>query len=139
MARRVTGRAAAERLRADAERVRPEDLGTVVHRADEIRGKVAGRGPLGRFIKDVRLMLALVRDYWRGDYRQVPWWAIAAVAAALLYILNPVDLIPDFIPVVGHIDDATVVAACLLLVEQQLAEYEAWREAAAVGDDGAEQ
>jgi len=129
VARRVSERAAAERLQADAQRVRPEDLGTVVDRADEIRGKVEGRGPLGRFIKDVRLMIALVRDYWRGAYRQVPWWVIAAVAAALLYVLNPVDLIPDVIPVVGHIDDATVVAACLLMVEQQLAEYEAWREA----------
>lgn len=34
----------------------------------------------------------------------------------LLYVLSPLDLIPDFIPIIGYIDDAMVVAACLALV-----------------------
>jgi len=49
------------------------------------------------------------------------------VVAALAYVLSPIDLIPDILPLVGFIDDAMVVGACLLLVEQQLAEYEAWK------------
>ena len=42
-------------------------------------------------------MFSLIRDYWYGHYRAIPWKSIAAVAGALLYVLNPLDLIPDLI------------------------------------------
>jgi uncharacterized membrane protein YkvA (DUF1232 family) len=45
----------------------------------------------------------------------------------LLYVLNPLDLIPDFLPLVGQIDDAAVVAACLLMVRQDLHKYKKWK------------
>jgi len=48
----------------------------------------------------------------RGDDR-VPWRAKVAVAAAGVYLLSPLDLVPDFIPVVGALDDAVVVALAL--------------------------
>ena len=41
--------------------------------------------------------------------RRVPWWARALLPALLLYLAMPVDLIPDFIPVLGHLDDLLVV------------------------------
>ena len=41
--------------------------------------------------------------------RRVPWWARALLPALLLYLALPVDLIPDFIPVLGHLDDLLVV------------------------------
>ena len=43
------------------------------------------------------------------------------------YVLNPFDLVPDFIPLVGQIDDAAVVAACLLMVRQDLHRYKKWK------------
>ncbi|MDV3242044.1 MAG: DUF1232 domain-containing protein, partial [Methylocaldum sp.] len=55
-----------------------------------------------------------------------PWYALSAIVAALLYVLSPVDLIPDVIPILGYTDDALMLSVCLLLVEQQLAEYESW-------------
>jgi len=41
--------------------------------------------------------------------RRVPWWARVLLPALLLYLALPVDLIPDFIPVLGHLDDLLVV------------------------------
>jgi uncharacterized membrane protein YkvA (DUF1232 family) len=41
--------------------------------------------------------------------RRVPWWARAMLPALLLYLALPVDLIPDFIPVLGYLDDLLVV------------------------------
>jgi len=41
--------------------------------------------------------------------RRVPWWAKALLPALLLYLAMPVDLIPDFIPVLGHLDDLLIV------------------------------
>ncbi len=116
------------------------DLDTVVERAEAIERRFRGDGPLGRLMEDGRLLLHLVRDARRGSYREVPVWTLSAAGFALLYVLNPFDLIPDAVPVLGLLDDAAVVSACLALVEQDLYAYRQWREES--GDrralDGAE-
>ena len=48
--------------------------------------------------------------------------------AMVLYVLNPLDLIPDLIFGFGLVDDAGVVALCLKLVESDLHRYAAWKE-----------
>lgn len=47
---------------------------------------------------------------------RVPWYAKALAACVLAYLFSPIDLIPDFIPVIGYLDDLIVVPAGLLLV-----------------------
>jgi uncharacterized membrane protein YkvA (DUF1232 family) len=118
---------ASEVLEQGAKKVNDADLEKVVFKADDIEKMFKAHGPLGRFIKDVRIMLSLVKDYFNGSYREIPWWTIAAVVTALLYVLNPVDLIPDFIPGIGFVDDALVVGVCLLAVEHDLEKYKAWK------------
>ncbi len=118
-----------------AKKVTVEDVNKVVMRADDIQRKVFGNGPLSRFISDVKEMISLVKDYWNDNYREVPWWTIAAVVAALLYVLSPVDLIPDFIPFFGLLDDAAVVSVCLLLVEQDLNKYRLWKNSNAQAEN----
>jgi uncharacterized membrane protein YkvA (DUF1232 family) len=105
----------------------PGDLDTVTDEADRIREKFEKNGPLGRFIGDAQLLISAVRDYSRGAYRKVPYRTVAVIAAALLYVLNPFDLIPDAIPGVGLLDDATVVGFALAMVEQDLEDYKAWK------------
>jgi uncharacterized membrane protein YkvA (DUF1232 family) len=58
----------------------------------------------------------------------VPYWAIAAVVFALLYVLNPFDIVPDVVPLLGFVDDAAVMGVCLSMIEQQLHEYKGWKE-----------
>ena len=125
--RAVTKKQAAAELDKRAKKVTDDDVKVVLDRADDIRSQFESSGPLGRFVKDAKLMLALVKDYWSGAYREIPWWSIASVVAALIYVINPLDLIPDVIPVIGQLDDAAVVAACLLLVEQDLHQYGEWK------------
>jgi len=50
-----------------------------------------------------RLACALLRD------GRVPFWLRAVIPALVLYLAMPIDLIPDFIPVLGHLDDVAVV------------------------------
>lgn len=110
-----------------AEKVTEEHIEKVAKRSDEIYDHFKRPGPLGRFISSGELMLSMVRDYWEGTYREIPNWVICAVVFALLYILNPLDLIPAVFPIVGQLDDAIVLGACLLLIDQQLQEYKVWK------------
>jgi uncharacterized membrane protein YkvA (DUF1232 family) len=91
---------------------------------------------LKQLFEQAKLMLSLVKDYAAGRYRETPYWAIAAVALALLYVLNPADLFPDVIPVLGYLDDAAVIAFCLKLVEQDLEKYKQWLASKAAPGSG---
>ena len=116
-----------ERLKSDSQKITEKDLEKVVEKQKEIEKKFSSSGPLGRFVEDVKLLLSIVRDYYHGEYKEIPWYSIAAIVAALLYVLNPFDLIPDVIPFVGQVDDAAVVAICLRLVEADLQKYKEWK------------
>ncbi|WP_203298920.1 YkvA family protein [Marinobacter sediminum] len=119
---------AEKQLNAESSKVHRADLETLLERQRAIEEKVKGSGKLSRFSADIKLMFAMIRDYWHGNYRSVPWKTIAAIAGALLYVLNPLDVIPDLILGFGFIDDAGVVALCLKLVESDLHRYAAWKE-----------
>jgi uncharacterized membrane protein YkvA (DUF1232 family) len=114
-------------VKRGARKITDEDVEKVVNKADAIRGRFSPKGPLGRFIEDGQLLISLVKDYWARSYRRIPFLAIAAIVFTLLYVLNPWDLLPDFLPVIGQLDDAAVVTICLLLVEQDLHTYKAWK------------
>lgn len=118
---------AEEELKKGAKRITEDDLNKVIEKQAEIEKKFKANGPLGRYIEDVKLLFSMLKDYMNGKYRGIPFYSIAAVAAALLYVLSPIDLIPDFIPVVGYIDDALVVSVCLMWVEQDLHNYKEWK------------
>ncbi|CAI8800361.1 YkvA family protein [Methylocaldum szegediense] len=51
------------------------------------------------------------------------------MAFGLLYLVNPVELIPDVIPMIGYLDDIAVMAVVLKLVKAELEKYAAWRKA----------
>jgi uncharacterized membrane protein YkvA (DUF1232 family) len=110
-----------------AQKVTPQDVEKVLNKSEEIRRQFESEGPLGKFVDDCKLLIAAVKDYWHGKYKRIPYWTIAAIVVALLYVLNPLDLIPDFIPGLGQVDDAAMVAACLLLVRQDLHRYKRWK------------
>ncbi|MDX1755308.1 MAG: YkvA family protein [Marinobacter sp.] len=119
---------AREELQSEADKIAETDLEGLLARQQRIENKIKRSGKLSRFGTDIRLMFDMLRDYWQGQYRAVPWKSIAAIAGALIYVLNPLDLIPDLILGFGLLDDASVVAACLTLVEADLHRYAAWKQ-----------
>lgn len=121
-------RKAKQQLDREAEKIHDDDLASLLERQRAIEEKVHNSGKLKRFSGDISLMFAMLRDYWHGNYREVPWKSIAAIAGALVYVLNPLDIIPDLILGFGFMDDAGVVALCLRLVESDLLRYAAWKD-----------
>lgn len=106
----------------------------VAEKSDEIERKFAKQRALKHWMEHGKLLLQLIRDYIRGAYREIPYWALSAISLALLYVLNPADVIPDVLPGFGYLDDATVLAFCLKLIEKELEKYKAWLAAPKVID-----
>jgi uncharacterized membrane protein YkvA (DUF1232 family) len=115
-------------VRRGAGRMTENDVARVLENADAIGQKFLHGGRLERVLKEGKLLLSLIRDYWTRDYRAAPFWVIGAAAFALLYVLAPFDLMPDVLPIIGQIDDVAVVSVCVALVRQELLKYEAWRK-----------
>ncbi|HEX6269068.1 MAG TPA: YkvA family protein [Anaerolineales bacterium] len=118
---------AEELVKEGAEKVTEKDIEKVVAKSEEIEQKFKARGPLKRFIEDYRVLKELIKDYRGGRYRQALYGTIAAAVFALLYVLNPFDLLPDVLPFIGVVDDASVITACLMLIERDLGKYRKWK------------
>lgn len=82
---------------------------------------------VGDALSNVPTLISLVRDYVNKEYPDPPVGTIVAIVAALLYLLAPVDLIPDVIPGIGYLDDAAVIAFCLKQVGDDVVAYKEWR------------
>lgn len=48
-------------------------------------------------------------------HKSTPWYAKAVLGITLIYALSPIDLIPDFIPVLGYLDDVILLPALIAL------------------------
>ena len=83
---------------------------------------------LKKYFKDACDIFCLLRDRVNGLYTKTPWKTVAAMTGALLYVLSPLDLIPDFIPLIGYLDDAAVFAFVLRFADPDLTEYRNWRK-----------
>jgi len=111
-----------------AQQVTDKDLEKVVSRSEDIKKKFTSGGPLHRFIEDGQLLISVVKDYRTGVFRKIPFGTVAAIVVTLIYVLNPFDLVPDFLPIIGQLDDAAVVAACMILIEHDLQTYKLWKQ-----------
>ncbi|MDY0362087.1 MAG: YkvA family protein [Desulforegulaceae bacterium] len=80
--------------------------------------------------EDIKLLVGLVGDYVSGKYRETPWKTIAAAAGAIIYFASPIDIVPDFIPLVGYLDDALVLKLAIDFSHDDLIAYKKWKESA---------
>jgi len=83
---------------------------------------------IGRLWSDLPLLARLLRAWKNGSYPGLSLRTLASLAAALLYVVSPIDLVPDFIPGIGMIDDVVVLALLLQSLAQDLAAFRAWEQ-----------
>lgn len=108
-------------------KIKDEDIEIVMDNQEAISKKLSNASPLRKYAELGKIMFAMLKDVKKGNYPNVPWFTIATIAVALLYVLNPFDLIPDFIPGVGYIDDLAVLSIGVGWIETDLHKYLDWR------------
>lgn len=97
----------------------------------KLEKKMKGIKLKGVQFETVPLLVALIKDYAKGDYHEIDLKTIIFILATLIYVVSPVDLIPDAIPGAGLIDDLGVVTFCLEKVNSEIKKYKKWRGARA--------
>ncbi len=114
-------------MRDEVDHIKEEDVEVVLENEEAINKKFSGPNSLSKYAELGKVMLAMLRDFKNGTYKGVPWFTIATIVLGLLYILNPMDIIPDFIPGVGYIDDLAVLSIGMGWIESDLHRYLDWR------------
>lgn len=104
-----------------------EDVEVVMDNEEEINDKISSANFLKKYTELAKVMYGMLKDYRTGVYSNVPWFTIAAIAFSFLYVLNPFDIIPDFIPGIGYVDDFAVFTFALRFMETDLHNYLDWK------------
>ncbi|MGD8990174.1 MAG: DnaJ domain-containing protein [Desulfobacterales bacterium] len=95
---------------------------------EAFRNKINKAYPsLKKVLENVRELYALFKDAVKGDYKFHPA-SVAMVGGGLLYFILPADLIPDFIPLVGYLDDLAVLTTIMNSLKGEINAYRSWKE-----------
>jgi uncharacterized membrane protein YkvA (DUF1232 family) len=76
----------------------------------------------------LRTMIRMVQAYFNGSYRELPWKSILGIVGGLVYFMMPIDLVPDFIPFTGLLDDFTVIMFISGAFQQDIEAFAEWEE-----------
>ena len=114
-------------IKEKVEKIKEEDVEILLDNEDEINKKFSNIRGLSKFAESGKTMFSMIKDIKNGTYKSVPWYTIATVVVSLLYVLNPLDVIPDFLPGVGFIDDITVLTYAIGWIDSDLKKYLDWK------------
>jgi len=78
--------------------------------------------------EELRTLVRLVKSWKSGDYTNVSRKSVILVAGALVYLVNPLDIIPDFTPILGLMDDVTILGFVIKSVRSEITKFQNWEE-----------
>ena len=70
---------------------------------------------------------SMLRDSFKRKYRKTPWGTLTGGIFSILYLLNPLDIIPEALPIVGIVDDTLVFGVFLALLSRDVKKYLLWK------------
>jgi uncharacterized membrane protein YkvA (DUF1232 family) len=86
------------------------------------------RSILKKVWEDLATLFRLIRAWISRDYPDVPWQTMVLTTAAVVYFINPFDLIPDPIPFLGFLDDSSVIGFVLYSISGDIKRFLEWEQ-----------
>ena len=106
---------------------KPFKVVTVLNEAaDKLSDKENKTNKFHQLFEVALTLVRLVRSFISGEYREISTSTIVSGLAVLLYVLSPIDLIPDFIPVVGFLDDLSLVSWFVSKFQVEITRFREW-------------
>lgn len=92
----------------------------------ESKKKLEGNKAFSELIDDVKVSIDIIKLYIKGEYTSFSKSSLILLIIGFLYLVNPLDLIPDFV-IGGFIDDAAVFAYLLKMMHAEIETFKQWR------------
>jgi len=77
---------------------------------------------LGKSASDFNLMISMIKDTISGKYKMNPW-SMSIIIGTIIYVISPLDAIPDVIPILGWLDDASIVGFAISKLFEEIIRY----------------
>ena len=126
---------AKEELGKRAKNMTRDDIADVLGKEGKAKTIVEKAGFLSQYWDDIKTSFALIRDWFNGSYDKVPTRMIVSLAGALIYLVSPLDLIPDWVPMAGFVDDAAILAFVFQLSKVDLNAFREWKRRQQADDE----
>jgi uncharacterized membrane protein YkvA (DUF1232 family) len=117
-----------DRLIKEAEKITSSN-GAISKLIDDVFLKIGLGTEFFYNLQDSLIALVRMLKAWsKGEYKNIAPGTIVAVVATLLYFMNPFDLIPDYIPILGQIDDILVLSYLVKYLNKEIERFMAWEK-----------
>lgn len=89
------------------------------------------RGAMAAVWDDLTAIIRMLKASATRRYHSMPWRSLSVAIVSLLYFISPIDALPDFIPVLGLMDDVFVITWAMRNIRRDLEKFRLWESAAA--------
>ncbi len=95
---------------------------------DAYKKSIKNKKKLSSVWIDFQTLLRLIKAYFKKEYKDLPWKTLIYATTAVVYFLNPFDVIPDFIPLTGYLDDITLITFVIKSIQKDLEKFASWEK-----------
>ncbi len=106
----------------------PEKVSVILEKAISLCDDLSYLRIIGKYFKEASLVCNMINDYICKRYTAVPTATVITLLAAVLYFVSPIDIIPDFLPLIGHLDDMLVFSFVQEAMKVDIKKYEKWKK-----------
>lgn len=106
-------------------------LYNLIREALDKSGGLSGAN-IAAFREQLTIVTRLLRAYASGEYRQIPWKTLIRMIAVLIYFVSPIDILPDFLPIVGLSDDIALMLWLFSGIKDDIEKFRQWEGSATV-------
>lgn len=96
--------------------------------SEKLKASEGDEGLRRKLIDYVKLIIRMITNSINGNYQNLPWQTLVMLVAGLIYFITPIDALPDFIPLAGLLDDATILVWLGKSFQDDLSKYKSWED-----------